>query len=800
MRSEAPAQLAPITIQPNRLWSYLKKLLPPLALYALALALNVWRLGSYPPELHSDEPEYDLLARQLNGPCGFCLSYNLDARTAYGLSEEAWGMRYFLRDTVTAWRQPIFPYFLSRIYRYITDELPKVRLTLTVILLLVVPLLYCAGRALGLSPPAALAAAALWVAFQNTQTYLPTLHAEILAATFALACVLFTWLGERSNSLVLLALGGAAAGTAALTRGYLLPLVPLLFLWLLARRSWRAAIVGLIPAVLMLSLWAVRNQARLGVLTLSTEGWQTVWQGNGPFAVDGLWPQKWEPQHRYLNERYPGFDSLDEVGRDRIFRQAAIEEITSHPLKLLTSAPGKLFAFIQPRLGLRATRLPGDRDYALGLALLPAICGAALWWRAGRRADVVLLLLPLAAAAISCVATFGSPRFRTPGEFALALLAAVALERAFRYGRTFLCHRFSERPRGSTIRREVRMLKPGLALLPLLLCCLATDAPCVGAQSPAADKAQQRRSEAQPEGESVKIETNEVLLPVTVRDAAGQFVPNLRVEDFTVFEDGVPQQITSFALRRLPVSVVLLIDTSSSVTKELEDFKAAALSFAAALDPNDRLSLIRFDDKVELVLDWTTSRAALKRALNRLSTGLFTQFNDALYLAAKEQLRHVTGRKAIIVLTDGVDSGRGYTSAEAALRAVIEAEAPVYVVSKTLIQRESERREMTYYENASNSVYNRIKLDGLRLSLAALDASERRLARLAEETGGRLFLPRSFDELGDVYRQVADELRSQYAIFYTPQNAARDGSYRAVRVKIRQPSYHVTSRLGYYAR
>jgi VWFA-related protein len=308
-----------------------------------------------------------------------------------------------------------------------------------------------------------------------------------------------------------------------------------------------------------------------------------------------------------------------------------------------------------------------------------------------------------------------------------------------------------------------------------------------------------------PETESaatISIDTSEVMLPVTVRDATGQFVPNLKAEDFTVYEDGVPQPVTSFALKRMPVHVVLLIDTSSSVRQELDDFKEAAYRFATRLDPQDQISLIKFDDKIELVLDWTANRAALRRALNRLTPGMFTKFNDALLLTAREQLGRVTGRKAIIVLTDGIDSGLGYTTAEQAFRALVEAEAPVYVVSKTRIQSSVERRKLESLQQGSSSAraITQLQMDGLKMSLAALEESERRLTRLAEETGGRLFLPRGFDELGDVYQQVADELRSQYVIFYTPTNATRDGSYRAIRVKLRDPAYHATSRFGYYLR
>ena len=318
-------------------------------------------------------------------------------------------------------------------------------------------------------------------------------------------------------------------------------------------------------------------------------------------------------------------------------------------------------------------------------------------------------------------------------------------------------------------------------------------------EKPKSSEEQQRKPEAG--GTVISIDTNEVLLPVTVRDSAGQFVPNLTAADFTVYEDGIPQPISSFALKRMPVNVVLLIDTSSSVTHELEDFKEAAYKFIERLDPQDQISIIKFDDKIELVQDWTKSRPSLRRALNRITSGMFTHFHDALWLAAQEQLNHVTGRKAIIVLTDGIDSGRGYKTAEQAFRALVDAEAPLYVVSKTRIQSNSEQRALDFY-NASEASrkFNQIRIDDLKMSLAALEQSERNLTRMAEETGGRIFLPRSFDELGDAYQQVADELRSQYVISYTPTDAARDGRYRAIRVKLKEPTYHATTRFGYYSR
>ena len=313
-------------------------------------------------------------------------------------------------------------------------------------------------------------------------------------------------------------------------------------------------------------------------------------------------------------------------------------------------------------------------------------------------------------------------------------------------------------------------------------------------------KTAQEKQERKPKSDEavIAIDTAEVLLPVTVRDSSGQFVTDLKAEDFTIFEEGIPQPISSFALKRMPVHVVIMIDTSSSVTREIEDFKEAAWRFMNQLAPEDQFSLIRFDDDVELVQDWTASRNAMKRALNRLGTGMFTKFNDALYLAAREQLGKIKGRKAIIVLTDGIDSGRGSISSERAFRTLIEEETPVYVVSKTRVQSRVERDELAYYEKSSSASVNKLRIEGLKMTLAQLESSERNLTRIAEETGGRIFLPESFDDLGDAYQQVADELRSQYVIFYTPTNSTRDGSYRAIKVKVKQPGYHATTRFGYY--
>lgn len=303
------------------------------------------------------------------------------------------------------------------------------------------------------------------------------------------------------------------------------------------------------------------------------------------------------------------------------------------------------------------------------------------------------------------------------------------------------------------------------------------------------------------EGDVISVNTSEVMLPVTVRNAGGQLVTTLSRENFRVFEDGRAQPLSDLALRQVPVDVVLMVDASSSVASNLDDFQRAVEGFASKLGPDDRISLIKFDDRVELLQDWTQSRVQLRRSLRRIVPGVFTRFNDALLLAAHEQLAHARGRHAVIVLTDGIDSGRGYSTLEAALKALLESQATVYIVSNTEIERMKKREELDSLLASTPSVvrFNELRIGDLREGLRVLEISERNLAQLTTATGGRLYKPTSFDQLDATYAEVAEELRHQYALYYTPLNKARDGRFRRVRVETTDPSNQVSARVGYYA-
>jgi Ca-activated chloride channel family protein len=303
------------------------------------------------------------------------------------------------------------------------------------------------------------------------------------------------------------------------------------------------------------------------------------------------------------------------------------------------------------------------------------------------------------------------------------------------------------------------------------------------------------------EGDTISVSTTEVLLPVTVRDPTGRLVTGLKREDFRIFEDGREQPLTDLELKVTPVDVIVMVDASSSVASNLEDFRRAVEEFAERLSPEDRISLVKFDDRVELLQDWTQSRLQLRRSLRRISPGVFTRFYDALMLAAREQFQSGQRRHAIVVLTDGIDSQRGYASLEMAVTALLQSGAGVYAISNTEIERVRKREELdTLLASGSSAVqFNQLRIGDLREGLRVLDLSEQTLERISEVTGGRMFKPESFANLDSVYREVAEDLRSQYSIYYSPQNKTRDGRFRRVRVEVRNPQFRARTRIGYFA-
>ena len=266
-----------------------------------------------------------------------------------------------------------------------------------------------------------------------------------------------------------------------------------------------------------------------------------------------------------------------------------------------------------------------------------------------------------------------------------------------------------------------------------------------------------------------------------VRDAKGRPVTDLGRGAFTLKEDGVAQTITTFAPARMPITIALLVDTSSSM--RLQDrigfARRGAETFLGTVAPEDRLLVLSFDDTIKGSREPTTDRKALKERIGALVPGGGTALYDALYQTA-ELLTGLEGRRAIVLLSDGRDQALEENEPgslhvfEEALERVQRSEAAVYAIGL-----------------------------GPRLD-QEMDLERRRsvkdlLTLLAAQTGGRIYLPQRPGVLDDVYRQVAADLKDQYLLAYASTNTARDGRWRAIDVSVSDPTLKISARAGYFA-
>jgi VWFA-related protein len=294
--------------------------------------------------------------------------------------------------------------------------------------------------------------------------------------------------------------------------------------------------------------------------------------------------------------------------------------------------------------------------------------------------------------------------------------------------------------------------------------------------------------------ETFKVNVNVVQLFFNVKDKHGALIPTLTKGDFEVIEDGKPQNIKYFtAESNLPLTLGILIDASGSQQRVLEMEKEVGSAFLRdILRPKDLAFVISFDVNVDLLQDFTNSTRDLSAALDKakINTGggggslpglgggpvptanpRGTLLYDAVYLASHDELAHEVGRKAMIILTDGEDQG-SQSNVKDAIEAAQRADSIVYVL---LIA------DRGFYGFGGYSGDSAMK-------------------KLAGETGGRVIeVGNKMEKLKGAFDQIAQELRSQYNIGYTPTNSKLDGSFRKVEIRTKDKGYKVQSRNGYYA-
>ena len=297
-----------------------------------------------------------------------------------------------------------------------------------------------------------------------------------------------------------------------------------------------------------------------------------------------------------------------------------------------------------------------------------------------------------------------------------------------------------------------------------------------------------------PQGAKISVSVNLIKVPFSVFDEKGAMIHDLQREDFLLYENGAAQQIRSFGRDINPVSVVLAIDTSGSVEKELKLIKEAAENFALALSREDRISILAFSDQIEIVLDWTEDKKLVRKSLRKLEPGLRTALYDAMYTAANDQLKGIDGRKAIILLTDGINNQSSLNFRDASL-SVMQSQASLYVVSKTVMAREAalKQRRVKFL----TGVYKKMFGDASYVE-EFFRKREVEMTELSERTGGRAFFPADYNQIKGVYAEVARELRSKYFLTYVSNQEKAADTYHRIKLEYLPPSSKLVYRQGYY--
>jgi VWFA-related protein len=310
------------------------------------------------------------------------------------------------------------------------------------------------------------------------------------------------------------------------------------------------------------------------------------------------------------------------------------------------------------------------------------------------------------------------------------------------------------------------------------------------------------------EGDVLRVNTTLVTVPVSVTDRNGKNIPNLRRQEFHIFDQGIEQRIVYFATVDQPFTVALVIDTSGSTHFRLEEIQDAAIAFANQLKPQDRVMVISFDDQIKVLSEPTNDRDELTRAIRRTRTGGGTRLYDAVEMTIREKLKAIPGRKAMVLFTDGVDTTSRRATYSSTVLAAQQSDAAVYTVAYDTSGDVGAGQGRGRYPSGRGGVMIGIPWPGSGGGRGGGPGGGRGsspgdyrrageyLHELAQESGGRYFRGDSLVGVATAFAQVADELRRQYSLGYYPP-AGPAGARRQISVRVNQPDLVVKSRESY---
>ena len=295
---------------------------------------------------------------------------------------------------------------------------------------------------------------------------------------------------------------------------------------------------------------------------------------------------------------------------------------------------------------------------------------------------------------------------------------------------------------------------------------------------------------------TIRIETDLVTVPVRVTSRDQKPLTDLKQSEFRLFENDEEQKISYFSSVDQPFTVALLLDMSYSTVFKLHEIQAAALLFIGQLKPNDKVTVIAFDEKPRVLCQPTTDRRVLKLAIEAAKTGSGTSVYDSLEIALNRQLSGISGRKAIVMLSDGVDTSSAKSSRKEVLSIIEEEDVIVYPLRYDTFDdvRKNRRKDaqVRYDEDDKPYIYEEPPKRGEREQ--DYDEAREFLNTAAEASGGRVFKVSSTTNLDKAFSKIAEELRKTYSLGYYPSEERRPGVSYTLKVRIFRPGLNIRTR------
>ena len=300
------------------------------------------------------------------------------------------------------------------------------------------------------------------------------------------------------------------------------------------------------------------------------------------------------------------------------------------------------------------------------------------------------------------------------------------------------------------------------------------------------------RLDQKKEDDVIRVETNLVTVPVTVKTRDGAFVSDLSLKDFHIYEDGVEQEISRFDTVDQPFTVTLMLDVSDSTRSELSEIQNAALAFLDELHSDDRAVIVGFDKQIVSISEPSSDRGRLLQIVRAVKTGGGTAIYDAVETVVRAKQLRIAGRKAIVILTDGIDTSSVNSTLESSLALASAQYALIYPIQYNSVREITAKRLSD--SDFPPTVYTTPSGESLT---KAYDRGTRYLQSLARTSGGRFHYADNVKNLRRAFALIAQELRQQYSLSYYPKNKATSTGKRRIKVEVSVPQAVIHARESY---